>query len=547
MSVRAARIGLWLGLLAAAAIFAANLDRPLANPDEGRYAEIAREMEASGDWVTPRLNGIKYFEKPPLQYWAGALAFRAFGAGEWQARLYGALCALGTLLVVAYTGRARGPPGAGAAAALVLAASPYFLAMGATLTLDMGLAFWTTLTFCAWLLAERAQAGARERHRWMLAAWAAMAMAVLSKGLVGVLFPAAALAIACVLRRDFTPLARLEWGVGLVVFLAIAAPWFVLVSYANPEFPRFFLVHEHLQRYLTESHGRAEPWWFFLPIVAAGLLPWSFALPAAIAHGWRPGLRPHDVEATRLAIVYGLFVIAFFSASGSKLPGYVLPAFPPLALVLGRYLAEAPAARIARQAAAAGPLALVAVALAAALPWLAREPWTRELYAAARPWALAGAILLVAAALLAAAALARGRRLLALASASLATVAALHCVAAGYGRLTPRQSSATIAPIVQAHLAPGTRLYSVGFYEQSLTFYLGRTVTLVAFDDEFGPGLRREPHRSIARLEDFAAHWLRPGEALAIIYPDAYRTLRAEGLPMQLLHEDPRRVLVRKP
>ncbi len=236
----------WVLLALAAAALASgidNLTRPLANPDEGRYSEISREMAATGDWVTPRLNGIKYFEKPPLQYWASAAAFKAFGENEAAARLYVGLCGLLTVLIVAYTALRLWDAEAAFAAALVLVSSPYFMALGGIVTLDMGLTLWTTATLCALLIAEHSRERPREHRRWMLASWAGMALAVLSKGLVGIVFPGAALFFYCVLRRDLSILRRLEWLFGLPLFFAIAAPWFIAVSAANPEFARFFFIH----------------------------------------------------------------------------------------------------------------------------------------------------------------------------------------------------------------------------------------------------------------------------------------------------------------
>ncbi|HEX7605061.1 MAG TPA: phospholipid carrier-dependent glycosyltransferase, partial [Usitatibacter sp.] len=233
--------------LVALAVGVLNLQRHLANPDEGRYSEISREMVASGDWVTPRLNGLKYFEKPPLQYWATAIAFEAFGANEVSSRLYVWLAGFLTILLVGYAGlRLHGAP-TGLAAALVLVSSPYFMALGGIVTLDMGLTLWTTATLVALLLAENARADPLMQRRWMLAAWAAMALAVLSKGLVGIVFAGAAVFFAMVLGRDLSILKRMRWGWGLAIFMAIAAPWFVAVSSANPEFAHFFFIHEHFE------------------------------------------------------------------------------------------------------------------------------------------------------------------------------------------------------------------------------------------------------------------------------------------------------------
>lgn len=538
---------LWVLAVFGVAAALANLGRPLANPDEGRYSEISREMAASGDWVTPRLNGIKYFEKPPLQYWAGALAFTVFPIHEYSARLYVALAGFATLVLVGFTARRIGARGAGAAALLALASSPYFVALAGVVTLDMGLTLWTTLTFCAYLLAERPGLLPRTRACWMLLAWAAMALAVLSKGLVGIVIPAAALGLHCLARLDFSPLARLEWSFGIVVFLAIAAPWFIFVSYANPGFPEFFFIHEHFERFLSTGHRREEPWWYFLSILAVGFLPWTFALPSALARGWSAPAAPGTVAPLRLAIVWAAFVVSFFSLSGSKLPAYILPAFPPLAFVLGRYLTEAPTRKLAMQAAPIVAVALVLLVAAWRVPQAAREPWTALLYAEARPWALAASLVLLATAGLTTLWLWRGHRMHALALAAIGTVLVVDCMVKAFDVLSPRQASKEIAAIVAFHARPATRLYTVRHYEQGLPFYLGRTLTLVDYLDEFGVGLRREPGLHVPRLEDFAAHWLRPGEALAIMLPDAYRELRAQALPMQVLHEDPRRVLVRKP
>lgn len=547
MNRAAWRFILVVAVLAAIAAGLGNLGRPLANPDEGRYSEISREMAASGDWITPRLNGIKYFEKPPLQYWATAAAFRVFGENEYSARLYVTLAGLATLLVVGFTGLRLYRPEVGVASMLALAASPYFMAMGGIVTLDIGLTLWTTAAICAYLIAEVAAADQRARARWMLAAWAAMALAVLSKGLIGIVLPAAALVLHCLARRDFSPIARLQWSYGLAVFFAIAAPWFAAVSLANPEFAHFFFVHEHFERFLTTSHRRTEPWWYFLPILAVGFLPWMFALPAALSHAWRADGRTRGAQPLRLAIVFAAFLVAFFSLSGSKLPAYILPAFPPLALVLGLYLVEAPTRRLALWLAPVPFIAMALAWLAWRLPSGARDAWTRGLYEQAMPWALTGAAALLAAAIAALWLMSRGRRWAAVALVCAGSVLMVDRLEDAYGKLSPRQSGAAVAAKMRHLLGPATRLYSVGTYEQTIPFYVGRTMTLVSYADEFEPGLRSEPGRRIETLGEFPAFWLRPGDALAIMHPDTHDALKAQGLPMQVLHQDPRRVLVRKP
>jgi 4-amino-4-deoxy-L-arabinose transferase-like glycosyltransferase len=522
-----------------------NMQRPLANPDEGRYSEISREMAVSGDWVTPRLNGIKYFEKPPLQYWASAAAFRLFGQSEFAARIYTALCGLGALLAVGFTARRHAGGDAALLAVAALASSPYFMAMGGVITLDTGLTAWMTAAACAFLLAMTGPE--RERRRWMLAAWAGIALAVLSKGLIGLLVPAAAIFLHCLANRDWKLLAKLEWGRGLALFLAIAAPWFMLVSAANPEFAHFFFVHEHFERFLTKVHRRDQPWWFFWPILFAGFLPWMLTLVPAALDGWRRETGGGAFPWRRFALIWSGFVMVFFSASHSKLPAYILPVFPLFALVLGDWLARTPAQKLWKSVAVMAPLLLVGIAAAWGAPERARSEWTRELYAAARPWIVAALAVLAVAMAAGALRLRQGRKWSAVAVIVAASIAAIGFLEDGYEELAPRQSGQVVAAAMAPHLRPGTRVYSVGYYDQTIPFYLGRTVTLVDYWDEFSPGLKREPELGIPTLEAFERDWLRPGDAMAIIHPDLLEKLSARGLAMTLLYRDERRALVVKP
>ncbi|HEX6634953.1 MAG TPA: phospholipid carrier-dependent glycosyltransferase [Usitatibacter sp.] len=541
------RIALALLVLVAAAIGVDGLERRLANPDEGRYSEISREMALTGDWVTPRLNGIKYFEKPPLQYWATAGIFRAFGESEVTARLYVALCGLATILVAAYASRRLGSPDTRRGAVLALFSSPYFMALGTIVTLDMGVTLWITATFCAFILAEQAfERGRGSARAWIAAAWAFMALATLSKGLIGVVFIGAAVFFHVVLQRDFSVLKRLGWAYGVPIFLAIAAPWFVAVSARNPEFAHFFFVHEHFQRFLTHEARRVEPWWFFLPIVAFGFLPWTFAMPAAIRDAWRAeaGRR---FQPLRVALAWSAFVVAFFSVSGSKLPAYVLPVFPILGLVLGRYLALAPPRRLALWAALGAALALPLAIAALQMDRRPSDPWSAQLYAAAQPWVIAGVAVYFAGGAAGALLLRAGRRWLGVTAIALACLGVIECIEDGYEALAPRQSGWAVAQAMKRHLTSATRLYSVDHYEQTVPFYIGRTMTLVDYHDEFETGLEAEPDKAIEDLDRFAADWLRPGDAMAIMQPGTFERFRRQGLPMQVLHEDPRRVLVRKP
>jgi len=538
-------------LLAALAVVAIvvgidNMERPLANPDEGRYSEISREMAATGDWVTPRLNGLKYFEKPPLQYWASALSFRLLGENEYTARLYIVLAGFSTIALLGFLGKRLWGWDMAIASMMAIACSPYFMALGGIVTLDMGLTLWTTATLFAFIGAEGARDRPATQLRWMLCAWAGMALAVLSKGLVGIIFAGAAVFIVMVMRRDIKVLERLHLIPGLAIFLAIAAPWFVAVSMANDEFAQFFFIHEHFARFLTRAHRRVEPWWYFLPIVAAGFLPWMFAMPAAIARAWREE-EGRDFQPLRISILWAAFVVAFFSASGSKLPTYVLPAFPPLALVLGRYLQLAPERRLALWSGLTIPVALILVVVAYRVPDSAKDAWTRALYEGAMPWAVAAAVILLAGAIVTTLLMLRRKRWPALAVAAFAAILLIDCGEEAYEELTPRQSGVGVAEKMKAQMKPGSRLYSVGHYEQTVPFYIQRTLQLFDYEDEFEVGQKAEAKFAKRDLHEFPPEWLRPGDALAIMLPLVYEKMKAQGLPMVVLHADPKRVLVRKP
>src|SRR5262249_4400823 len=188
-----------------------------------RYAEIPREMVASGDWLTPRLNDFKYFEKPPLQYWATAAFFEVFGEHDWAARLWTALTALaGIALAYAFANRVYGPPAGGLAAA-ILVASPLYVLLGQINTLDMGVTLFLSAAIFAFALG---------RMYWF---WAACALAVLSKGLIGIVLPGGAIAVYILAKWDWALLKRMRLLTGGLLFLAIAAPWVVAVSLAHAD------------------------------------------------------------------------------------------------------------------------------------------------------------------------------------------------------------------------------------------------------------------------------------------------------------------------
>lgn len=525
-------------------------DRKLANPDEGRYSEISREMALSGDFVTPRLNGLKYFEKPPLQYWATAIAFKLFGESELTARLYTALCGLGCILLIAYTGKRLYDEETGLLSALVLLSAPYFTALNEIVTLDMGLTFWMTLTVSSFLISQ-CTATEDSRRRWLWMAWVGMAGAILSKGLIGIVFPAAALVLYCVIQRNLRLIAQLEWMRGLVIFTVLVLPWFALVSVQNPEFLQFFFIHEHFERFTSTTHRRVGDWWFFLPILFAGFIPWVAALIPATISGWRSSARlagqNRIFAPLKFVLLYCAFILLFFSYSGSKLPAYILPMFPVLGLVIGVYLRNIDARRLAWLALPVCPLALWGAYAAWLAPMKkASEDFSRPLYDEMSLWVIAAALLVATLTLFAFFVLRYHRKWLGVLLISIGTIVGVELIERGYELISPLQSGANLAHSIRSYLKPETRLYAVQFYDQSLPFYLKRTLTLVNYVDEFELGETREPGKWIKRLEDFPAAWNVTGPAIAIIQPREVDKMKALGLAFEIIHQDPRRVAIRK-
>ncbi|HVN34358.1 MAG TPA: glycosyltransferase family 39 protein [Casimicrobiaceae bacterium] len=536
----------------------ADLDvRRLIHPDEGRYGEIAREMYVTGDWTTPRVNGLKYFEKPPFQYWATATAYRLFGVDEWTARLWPALAGWLAVIAIGYAGFALGGIALGTFAGLALAGMLWHAAMAQIVTLDSGLAFFLALAFAALVTAQRPEATEARRRAWMWLAWAALAGATLSKGLIGIVLPGGALVIYSLLTRDLAIWRRVSLASGLALFLALTAPWFILVSVRNDEFARFFFIHEHFERYLTTEHQRVAPWYYFVPVALIGSLPWVTVLVCGARRTWRES-PPNALGFSwqRFALVWAAFVFVFFSASGSKLASYILPMFAPLALVVGSLLIRLEARRLFRLTlpiAIAAAVAAVGLALGfdryaprfggAQIPasvLLEFGAWLKPAFAVA---AVGGIGALIA---FRAADRAPIARFWGVAALSLSTLAMLQLAVAGFDAFSPVRSTSAILRAAQASgpFANDAPFYQVGMYDQTAPFYLGRTTRVVAFRDELALGIDAEPSKQLPTLEAWSGEWSALSRGYAMIPPELHQLLAAQGVPMRELARDSRRVIV---
>ncbi len=540
---------LLLLLLALAVLWFSNIEyRKLIKPDEGRYAEIPREMVVSGDWVTPRLNDLKYFEKPPLQYWATAVAYELFGQHQWTSRLWAALTGFAGIVLVGFAGTRLFGREAGLYAAILLGGSALYVLMAHINTLDMGVTFFITLGIVGLLLAQQEGVEARTRRNWMYLAWVGLALAVLSKGLMGVVLPGAALFLYSVAQRDITVWKRMHWGVGLLLFLLVTAPWFYLVMKANPEFFQKFFIYEHFTRFTTKQLGRYQPWYYFVPVLLFGMLPWTVLMFDTLLRTWKDShLAAKVFNPERFLLVWAVFIYLFFSVSGSKLPSYLLPMFPALALLMGKQVAAMDGRRLFRLLAPMLPLMVIGLALAPLITRTADTPLQHQMYGEYSIWLIAAALVWLLGVVAALRWLRRNRKMAAMLALAFATLIAALLGTSGYNTIARERSAYLIADAIRPLIKPGVPFYSVADYEQTLPFYLKHTFTLVAYQDEMAFGIMQEPQRWIPDIAGFIKVWKAQPAAYAIVPVDIYPQLQSAGLEMKTLYADTQKIVVSKP
>ncbi len=514
---------------------------PLLEPDEGRYAEIPREMLVTGDFVTPHLNGVAYLEKPPLFYWGNAISMRVFGENEFGARFFTTAVSVAGILLTYWMGAELGGWRTGLFSAIVLSTSLYYYIIGRLNTLDMTLALALLLAvFPAYLYLS-----GRRESRWHLhLSYAAAAFAFLDKGLVGAVFPAAILLCWLVFSRRHREVPRAISLPGLALFLAIALPWIVLVQRKNPDFLRFFFVHEQFLRYTTKIHQHVEPFWFFLPIVLGGFVPWIAFLRRVFLAVRGAGAKFLPREEMTFLLSWVLFIFLFFSFSGSKLPTYVTPIFPPLAVLFGRGM-DMWAEREDGAVRCRSPLALAAL-IAAGILWLpsmSRHPvdasaWTR---AAALPVLLIllwGAIPLFLRRL-------GTERVVLLSFLILALfLTSLNRPVGAY--LGSYKSAKGMAEILSGLLRPGDVVAQYGLYKQGLPFYTKRRWVLVEEVGELSFGAARAGDRAdfFLSASEFRRLWESGARVFCVFKRDAMPFIREKFPRHRLLYRSDAGILI---
>ncbi len=522
--------------------------RHLIPSDEGRYAEIAREMLVTGDWITPRYNGYKYFEKPPLQAWATAAAFQVFGIGDWQARLWTALTGFLTILLVGFTGARIFNARAGWLAAVVLASSPMWIISGHFNSLDMGLSSFLVAALCSLLLAQTSH-NKNNCRNWMWACWTFMALATLSKGVIGAAIPAMVFIAYSITTWDWKIWTRLRLFSGSILFLVITAPWFVLVAQRNPEFLEFFFIHEHLQRFTQDAHSRTGPIYYFVPLLLIGMLPWFMQVPGAIAQAWSE--RRREFSAGWLLVCWFAVIFAFFSVSRSKLPGYIIPVFPALALIIGnrldRLLGHTNTMTLPWKLQTLGFALLGSVGFffLDAIGKQAR-PDEIEAYAQYTYWVMAALAALV---IFSAFAAWQSKRNGLQSIVGFACGFFLCAIIAGTGHETLGRAVSGIDLVerVKASIPEKVSFYSIRLLDHTVPFYLGRTMIMVESPDELEFGVNQEPELWMPTLDAFIARWQGDQTAYAMMVPEQFDALKAQNFPMQEVDRDSRRVIVKHP
>lgn len=455
--------------------------RPLATPSEGRYAEIPREMVASGEWMTPRLNGLIYIEKPPLYYWAAAGSISIFGNSVAALRLVPALFALWACFICYRVTNNIYDRKTARMAALILGSSALFFTMSRSLLTDM--VFSSCVTTAILLFLQMRTIKNKRHFLYLYAAISAfIAAAVLSKGLIGIVIPGFVIGAWCIISREWHLVFNRYLPIGIAVLLAIAAPWHIWMANHYPQFLDFYFVREHFTRYLTDEHHRYQPFWFFVPVAFFGMMPWFGFLPQTIRHAYG-NWNWKKPSADMFMVLWIILPLLFFSASHSKLVPYIIPIIPPMAILIARYWSSAVGDKYTGILACAAIMTFLAITAfaASAFPAIGGKNYA-ELLTAASPALFTLAAIAGIGAIMAF----LWRRhsdwaMIAIAIGAIGTFLAADNAAGQLDRKSIKPLAEAILPQLQGG---GKKVASYYFYPQDLPYYIGQTIIIVGWIGE---------------------------------------------------------------
>jgi len=470
---------------------------PLLEPDEGRNAEVAREILASGDWITPHYDGLPYLDKPVVFFCLVASSFKLAGLHEWSARAPSALMGLCLLLLSWFLARRMFGDSTALRAGVIIATSPLVMVFSRLVIFDMTLAFFITLAMVSFWFAEAAEF---RRPGLDIAMFLAVGLATITKGPVGFLLPLLSITIYQALRGRFGDLKRLRWGLGCAVFLAVVLPWFIAISIRHPDFPRYALLEESLARFSGGLVHRKGGLLYYFPVYLVGFFPWSIFLLWA---GWSRHKRWKEIRLGSFSpnlylLTWSAVTFAFFSLSRSQLPGYFLPAIVPLGILMAKAWDDvasqgsirSPDWLTAGLASLLGIGLIVAASSQLAIFSSAHSPLAKKLpptvFALLKPSILYTGLILAALAIV-------GRNIAARARGKSLSVAALVLLALTSPALLARwiaplrayaetNSSRRLAYTILSSPERELPIYGYYYFRTSLPFYLRRSVGLVTTD-----------------------------------------------------------------
>lgn len=452
--------------------------RALFTPDEGRYAEIAREMVARQDYVTPYLNSIRYFEKPALFYWLAAASIKLGGVTVFSVRCVNALLAiLGALATYTCT-RILYDRQTGLLAALILSTSLLYFIMAHMVSLDLPVTVFLSLSLYAFLLASRLSSGANKRWlMWLSASMAACA--VLTKGLIGIVFPALIIIPWLYLSGEWRKLKQYYLPSSILVFLIIALPWHMLAGERNPGFYYFYFIEQQFLRYTLKDIGHYQPVWYFIPCLIIGFFPWIVFLPRALVYSLRD-------KRHLFFSLWAILIFIFFSFSKSKLIPYILPIFPALSILTAKHILAQGKRRLP-QIALIG-LLLFSIIIASVFYWFLQTTAVPDRHTAALFLGMAAATLIAGTATALACNQRSDKSLFILLCATYTFLLLFQASLPAIDTRTVQPLAAKIIPI----LKPGDDVITYNRYYQELPFYLQRRISILNWQNEMSPGMRYE-------------------------------------------------------